>query len=252
MNCHWIVTPRGRGPGVYSTHAVIEFLRVKKIQPQDTIRDEDTNAVWVAELWEKVFSTPAPPEQLWHLTPCGGEAGVYSTQEVIGFLRAKLIQPQDEIRDNATNAAWMADLWSKVYSPTTHTQTPLPPTLPPTPAPARSDWNAPRPAFPATPHTDKSHRIVATSKTVASPDADENPPAVHTKDNPYGRVGFFLGIASVFLAFLGIIPLTGLVLSCVGLATHDDAKHRNKWQAVWGVGLNAVFLFVNASIYGHI
>ena len=148
MNCHWIVTLRGRGPGVYTTHAVIRFLRAKQIHPQDPIRDEDTNAVWIAELWEKIFATPVQHEPLWCVTPCGREAGVYFTHEVTGFLRAKLIQPQDVIRDNTTNAAWTAELWAKVYTSTTQTPRPIHPVLPSIPLPPSSGWTPLTPDLP--------------------------------------------------------------------------------------------------------
>ena len=81
------------------------------------------------------------------------------------------------------------------------------------------------------------------------PTTDPKPP--QRKPNPCGLIGFGLGIASVFLSFIGIIPLLGIIFSVVGLVTHDDTKHEKAWQAKWGLGLSIVFGLVNMSMYGH-
>ncbi len=71
------------------------------------------------------------------------------------------------------------------------------------------------------------------------------------KSNPYALAGFCLGVSSVLLSFIGIIPLLGIAISAVGLATFDDSRHQNKWHAKWGLGLSVVYMLVNMQQNGH-
>ncbi len=47
------------------------------------------------------------------------------------------------------------------------------------------------------------------------------------KNNKLSLVGFWLGIASIFLSFIGIIPLVGMVVCVVGMIQFDRTIHKN-------------------------
>jgi len=98
------------------------------------------------------------------------------------------------------------------------------------------------------------------AREYASRPADSTPPApasvatgvvAEKKSNPFALAGFCLGVSSVLLSFLGIIPLLGMAVSAIGLVTFDGSRHRNKWQARWGLGLSLVYMLVNMYLNGH-
>jgi hypothetical protein len=68
--------------------------------------------------------------------------------------------------------------------------------------------------------------------------------------NRLAQVGFWLGVASIFVFDLGIVPLLGIGFSVAGLSTFDEAKHSRKWQAWWGLGLSIVYMWANAAKNG--
>ena len=63
--------------------------------------------------------------------------------------------------------------------------------------------------------------------------------------------GFWLGMASIFIYPLGIIPLLGIIFSCVGMATFDESIHKNRWMAVIGLALSLIYMLMNAIMNGH-
>lgn len=65
-------------------------------------------------------------------------------------------------------------------------------------------------------------------------------------------VGFWMGIASIFLSFIGIIPLTGLIISIIGLVTYKKERDNGFRRGIAGLILNLLYLLSNASMYGHI
>ena len=70
--------------------------------------------------------------------------------------------------------------------------------------------------------------------------------------NVWCKRGFWIGIASIFLSFIGIIPMIGLILSIVGLVKFDKEKYSGLWMGITGLILNLLYLLVNAYNNGHI
>jgi hypothetical protein len=166
----------------------------------------------------------------WLITPSGLAQGVYSTEEVWGFFQRGLIRKNEPIRDNDTNACWTAETWVRVFASS----------LPPSPPSdiLQSTGTAATARGPDPMHTRQTNGVEDVLSTT-------------THNNPFGLAGFWFGVASVFLHSVGAIPLLGLVLSGIGLATYDETKHRNRWQAGWGMGLNLVYMLFNAYKNGH-
>ena len=65
-------------------------------------------------------------------------------------------------------------------------------------------------------------------------------------------IGFSLGIISMFLVEIGIIPLVGMLISIIGLIQFKKEKHNNLWMGIVGFILNVLYLIVNANINGNI
>jgi hypothetical protein len=63
---------------------------------------------------------------------------------------------------------------------------------------------------------------------------------------------FWFGIVSIFLSFIGIVPLAGIIISIIGLVKYEKEKQKGKWKGVTGLILNSVFMVQNLYIYGHI
>jgi hypothetical protein len=70
--------------------------------------------------------------------------------------------------------------------------------------------------------------------------------------NPMAVTGFILGIASIFLYVIGIIPLLGIIFSSIGLATFKEETEQGKWMAGWGLGISIVFMLVKLNESGHL
>lgn len=70
--------------------------------------------------------------------------------------------------------------------------------------------------------------------------------------NVLAMIGFILGIAAVFLYFLGIIPLLGILFSIIGVGTFDEKTQKGMWMAWWGLGLSAVYTLVYLNHYGYL
>jgi predicted membrane protein len=85
-------------------------------------------------------------------------------------------------------------------------------------------------------------------ETVASRTEKEN----EKVSNRVCSTAFWFGIVSIFLNFIGIIPLAGIIISIIGLVTFKKEKQKGKWQGVTGLILNSLFMVVNAYSYGHI
>lgn len=61
------------------------------------------------------------------------------------------------------------------------------------------------------------------------------------RNNGMALTGFVLGIVSVFLYEIGIIPILGIVFSAIGLGTFKPQSQKNRWMA--GVGLAASIVY---------
>lgn len=68
-------------------------------------------------------------------------------------------------------------------------------------------------------------------------------------NNRYFLFGLIIGIVSMFLAEIGIIPLTGIVINVLGFMNYNSKIEKNYWMGVVGFCLSAVYMIVN--IYIH-
>ncbi len=64
--------------------------------------------------------------------------------------------------------------------------------------------------------------------------------------------GFSLGIASVFLYWIGIVPILGLIFSIIALATYRPEIHTGRWMAVIGLVLSALYTVMSLAALGHL
>ena len=69
--------------------------------------------------------------------------------------------------------------------------------------------------------------------------------------NKYARIGFYLGLASIFFYELGIIPLVAIVCSGIGLSKFDPQTENKRWMAGLGLALGVMYLFLNMYRNGH-
>ncbi|MCG1021382.1 zinc ribbon domain-containing protein [Sutcliffiella horikoshii] len=72
------------------------------------------------------------------------------------------------------------------------------------------------------------------------------------KNNGYLTTGFILGLASVFLAFIGIIPIAGIIINIIGLVKFNSFKEKNYWMGIAGLILSFIYFFIYLKLYGHI
>ncbi|MBS4008486.1 MAG: DUF4190 domain-containing protein [Clostridium sp.] len=94
-----------------------------------------------------------------------------------------------------------------------------------------------------------------TRSTVRPPDSADSsePPAeVALPRNGFALTGLVLGIASIFLSFVGIIPILAIIFSGIGLAKVKDRGGRGKVQAWVGLILGVLYTLVNMYLYGHL
>ena len=80
-----------------------------------------------------------------------------------------------------------------------------------------------------------------------------NPPHLPSDqlNNGYGTASFALGIASVLLYQIGIIPLLGIVFGVIALSTYKEAIHKNKWMAITGLVLSMIYMIMSASFWAQ-
>lgn len=64
--------------------------------------------------------------------------------------------------------------------------------------------------------------------------------------------GFIFGLVSIFLHEIGIIPITGIIISIIGLVTYKEEKHKGLWMGIVGLVLNILYFLVNANMNGHL
>jgi hypothetical protein len=80
------------------------------------------------------------------------------------------------------------------------------------------------------------------------------PPVEHEekRNNPMGATGFVLGIVSIFLYFIGILPISAIVFSAIGLGTFKEELQKNKWMAGVGLALGIIYTLMYMRAYGHL
>jgi hypothetical protein len=75
---------------------------------------------------------------------------------------------------------------------------------------------------------------------------------ISRKNNGMATTGFVLGLISVFLYMIGLIPILAIVFSAVGLGTFKPNIHKNKWMAGVGLALGIVYTIMYMQAYGHL
>lgn len=86
--------------------------------------------------------------------------------------------------------------------------------------------------------------IVNTKTKIANAEAQ-------TKNN-WAVVGFILGVLSIFFAWIGIIPLSGLVINIVGIIKARKRGGKGKWLAMIGLILSSLYTLVYLNRYGYL
>lgn len=59
--------------------------------------------------------------------------------------------------------------------------------------------------------------------------------------NRFALTGFILGLASVVLYDIGIIPILGIIFSAIGLGRFNAETQKAKWMAGWGLALSILY-----------
>jgi len=80
---------------------------------------------------------------------------------------------------------------------------------------------------------------------------DKNSNEKDKKRNSYCHSGFIMGLLSIFLNDIGILPLATIVVSIIGLAKYDNNVNKDKWQGIVGLILGILFFLVHLNNYGH-
>jgi hypothetical protein len=75
--------------------------------------------------------------------------------------------------------------------------------------------------------------------------------AAEKSNNGAALTGFILGLASIVLYFVGIIPVLAMVFGSIGLATFKPDAQKNKWMAGVGLALGVVYTATMLILYGH-
>jgi hypothetical protein len=91
---------------------------------------------------------------------------------------------------------------------------------------------------------DKKSQEVGESQEVASTPVKDN--------NGIMVTGFIFGLVSIFLNEIGMIPLTGIIISIIGLVTYKEEKHKGLWMGIVALVLNILYSLVNANMNGHL
>lgn len=90
----------------------------------------------------------------------------------------------------------------------------------------------------------ESGEMVATAQGGESSDNKDE-----TKDI-YAKWSFGLGLASIVFSWIGVIPLTALILGIIGIIKTKEPD-TGRWMAIAGLILGVLFLLVNAQMNGH-
>lgn len=72
------------------------------------------------------------------------------------------------------------------------------------------------------------------------------------QNNGMAIAGFVLGIVSIFLYFIGILPILAIVFSSIGMATFKPESQKNKWMAGVGLALGIIYSLMMVNYYGRL
>ncbi len=89
-------------------------------------------------------------------------------------------------------------------------------------------------------------------KNYSAGDAKGRHEYIHRKSNGFAITGFILGLTSIFLAFIGMLPILAVVFSAIGLFTFNPMTQKNRWMAITGLILGVLYTFSYLQIYDHI
>ena len=89
-------------------------------------------------------------------------------------------------------------------------------------------------------------------KKHAPSDAKGRQEHIPLKSNGFAVTGFILGLVSIFLAFIGMLPILAVIFSTIGLFTFKPMTQKNRWMAIVGLVLGVLYTFSYLQIYGHI
>ncbi len=60
-------------------------------------------------------------------------------------------------------------------------------------------------------------------------------PNAYKKVHAAGLVGFIMGVVGIFLSFLLVVPLVGLIFSIIGMVKFDATRHKYRGFAIAGL-----------------
>lgn len=72
------------------------------------------------------------------------------------------------------------------------------------------------------------------------------------KRNKLATTGFVLGILSIFFSWIGIIPISAIIISSIGLYQAKERKEGGAILAIIGFILGIIYTLVYMKTYGHI
>lgn len=75
---------------------------------------------------------------------------------------------------------------------------------------------------------------------------------IETRKNKLANFGLGLGIVSVFLSDIGIIPLLTIIISSIALSKVKEHNGNGKTKAIIGLILGIIYMISNAYQHGHI
>jgi hypothetical protein len=77
-------------------------------------------------------------------------------------------------------------------------------------------------------------------------------PASSQTNNGFATASFGLGVASLFLYQIGIIPLLGIIFGVRGLSTFKETVQKNKWMAITGLSLSLIYMILSATFWAQL
>lgn len=70
------------------------------------------------------------------------------------------------------------------------------------------------------------------------------------KNDLVAEISLYAGIASIFFAWIGAVPLLAIVLGAIGI-NNTKEKGTGRWKAIVGLILGIVFFLSNMAMNGH-
>lgn len=64
------------------------------------------------------------------------------------------------------------------------------------------------------------------------------------KSNGMCTASFVLGLISIFLNIIYVIPILSIIFGIIGISKIDNKKEKNKWMGIVGLILGVLYLMV--------